>query len=138
MVAVGAACLLLASTVGAQVPGYQVVVDINNPVAAVPREVLVDFFLKKASHWDNGETAHPVDLPADSEVRRLFSAHVLERSVAVVRAYWEQRIFSGRDLPPPELDTAEAVLRFVSKYPGAVGYVSASAKLDGVKAVAVR
>ena len=102
-------------------PAFRVVVNLSNPVASVPRDVLVDVFLMKASHWDNGETAHPVDLAADSEVRRVFSAQVLERSVAVVRTYWEQLIFSGRDLPPPELDTDEAVIRFVSTHAGAVG-----------------
>jgi len=64
----------------------------------------------------DGETALPVDLRSDSSVRRKFSESVLKRSVAAIRSYWQQRIFSGREVPPPELDSDAAVLRYVAKY----------------------
>jgi hypothetical protein len=55
-----------------------------------------------------------------------------------VRSYWQQRIFSGRDVPPPELDSDDAVIGFVSKYAGAVGYVSGAAKLVGVRELGIK
>jgi len=59
--------------------------------------------------------------------------------VEAVRRYWQQCIFSGRSVPPPELDSDEAIVRYVAKYRGAVGYVSADAKLGDrdVKVLAV-
>jgi hypothetical protein len=50
----------------------------------------------------------------------------------------QQRIFAGRGLPPPELESDEAVLRYVRSRPGAVGYVSERAELGGVKVLGVR
>ena len=49
-----------------------------------------------------------------------------------------QAIFSGRGVPPPELDSDEAVIRFVLKYPGAIGYVSAGADIGAAKPLHVR
>jgi hypothetical protein len=129
---------VLASVAWGETPQFQVIVNPANPTSSMPRDLLADAFLKKATRWDNGDVIRPVDLRPDSEVRRSFSSAVLQRSVAVVRSYWEQRIFSGRDVPPPELDSDEAIVHFVAQYPGAVGYVSPGAKLDGTKLLTVR
>ncbi len=66
----------------------------------------------------------PADLVPGSPARRKFTEEILKRSVEAVRGYWQQRIFSGRDVPPPEVETDEEVVKYVLKYTGAVGYVS--------------
>lgn len=119
-------------------PDFRVIVHQDNPTTALSREFLADAFLKRSTRWSDGETIRPVDQRADSVARRRFSDSVLQRSVAAVRNYWQQRIFSGRDLPPPELDSDDAVLAYVAKHRGAVGYVSGAAKLDKVKPVTVQ
>jgi ABC-type phosphate transport system substrate-binding protein len=116
---------------------FVVVVNGQNATTSMSREFLAHAFLKKVSHWDGGEVIRPVDQRADSSVRGAFSGDVLRRTVGAVRSYWQQRIFSGGELPPPELDSDEAVVRYVAKYPGAVGYVSPSAKLGDTKAIVV-
>ena len=58
--------------------------------------------------------------------------------MAAVKSYWQQLIFSGRAIPPPELDSDEEVVRYVAKYPGAVGYVSGGSELSGVRTVIVK
>jgi ABC-type phosphate transport system substrate-binding protein len=119
-------------------PVYQVIVNANNPAASIDREFVADAFLKKISTWPNNEVVHPVDLAPGSPVRRQFSDEVLHRSVAEVKSYWQQRIFSGRDVPPPELDTDEEIVKYVLKYDGAIGYVSGTAALSGTKALTVK
>jgi hypothetical protein len=94
-------------------------------------------FFKRATRWSDGQVIRPVDLRPDSPVRREFTNRVLKRSVMAVRSYWQQRIFSGRELPPPELESDAAVLRFVQSSPGAIGYVSATTKLSEVKLIPV-
>lgn len=117
---------------------FRVIVHPSNSERALGREALGDMFLKKVTRWSDGEAVRPVDLRAESPVRQRFSAEVLKRSVGAVRSYWQQRIFSGRDVPPPELDSEDAVIAFVARFPGAVGYVSRSAKLQGVAEVTLR
>jgi ABC-type phosphate transport system substrate-binding protein len=117
---------------------YVMVVNAGNALAGVDRQFLTDAFLKKTTAWPNGDVIRPVDLPPSSPVRRGFTEDVLHKSVAEVKGYWQQRIFSGRDVPPPELDRDEDVVEYVRAHSGGVGYVSRGARIDGVKPLAVQ
>lgn len=132
--------LLASSDASANEPraGFRLIVHPNNPAAVLSREQVTDIFLKKSTRWDDGEAVHPFDQRVDSAVRGQFSDAVLRRSVAAVRHYWQQRIFSGRGVPPPELESDDAVMRRVQGDRGAIGYVSERASLSGVKLVAIR
>ena len=116
------------------VPDFRIIVHPDNS-NGLSRDFLTDVYLKRVTRWPDGEGVHPVDQRASSSVRQRFSDAILKRSVAAVKRYWQQRIFSGRELPPPELDSDEAVVSYVVGHRGAVGYVSGSAKLDRSKAV---
>jgi ABC-type phosphate transport system substrate-binding protein len=117
---------------------YQVIVHPDNPHSTVERQFLQDAFLKRVTTWPADGTMRPVDLAPNSPTRRKFTQDVLKRSVDDVRGYWQQRIFSGRDLPPPELDTDDEVVKYVLKHEGAVGYVSSAANINGSKVLTVR
>ncbi len=118
--------------------GFLVVVNEQNAVDAMSRTTVSRFFLKKVSRWESGVVALPVDLPPDSPVRDAFSRRVLSKSVMAIKAYWQQQIFSGRDVPPPEKPNDTAVLEFVQTNPAAIAYVSSQATLPrGVRAIAV-
>jgi ABC-type phosphate transport system substrate-binding protein len=136
--ALTAFCTTMFAETRQSAPAYQVIVHPENPVIAVDRKFLEDAFLKKIASWPQGIVIRPVDLVPNSQVRRQFTEDVLKRSVEAVRIYWQQRIFSGRDVPPPELDTDEEVVKYVLKYEGAVGYVSGSATLNGSRVLTVR
>lgn len=116
---------------------FVVVTHPEHPSDSASRGFLADAFLKRTTRWPDGSPVTPVDLRFDSAARKAFSERVLQRSVAAVRSYWQQRIFSGRGVPPPELDSDEAVLRYVSSRPGAVGYVSGGAKLGNARVLRV-
>jgi ABC-type phosphate transport system substrate-binding protein len=119
-------------------PSYRVIVHPESKETALGRTFLADAFLKKVTRWRTGEVVRPVDLPLSSAVRRKFSEEILGRSVAAVRSYWQQLIFAGRDIPPPELESDAAVIAYVLRTPGAVGYVSGSASLGAAKPLAVK
>ena len=121
-----------------ELKAFRVIVHPSNPLRAVERGFLADAFLKKVTRWEEGEGIKAVDLRADNPVRRRFTEDVLKRSLGAVRSYWQQRIFSGRDVPPPELESDDAVVAFVAKYPGAVGYVSGAAKLVGARELPIK
>ena len=105
---------------------YQLIANAKVPADSVERRFVMDTFFKKVTHWPEDGIIQPVDQRPDSLVRRKFSEDVLGRSVMGVKSYWQQLIFSGADVPPPELGNDEEVIRYVSKTPGAVGYVSSS------------
>jgi hypothetical protein len=136
-----AACVILgAASKASSEPseaGFRVIVNAENKVSGVSREFLANAFLRNVRDWDDGERIQPVDLQPSSPTREEFSRRVLLRSIAAIRSYWQQRIFSGRGVPPPELESDAAVIRYVVNNRGAVGYVSKSAELGGVRAVVV-
>jgi ABC-type phosphate transport system substrate-binding protein len=136
--AVAAFCATLFAHAGPPAPVYQIVVHANNPTRTVDRGFLEDAFLKRVTSWPSGEAIRPADLASSSSVRRKFTDDVLRRSVEAVKSYWQQRIFSGRDVPPPELDGDDDIVRYVLKHEGAVGYVSGGANLNGSKVLSVR
>jgi ABC-type phosphate transport system substrate-binding protein len=118
--------------------GFRLVVHPDVSVPALERERVADIFLKKTMRWPDGSPISAVDLRYGSSVRQRFSEQVLLRSASAVRNYWQQRIFTGRGVPPPELDSDEAVIRYVQSRRGAVGYVSETAVTSAVKVVALR
>ena len=116
----------------------KVIVNAGLAERVVDKGFLSDVFLKKVTRWSSGETAHPADQRPDTAVRREFSRTILKRTVAAVRSYWQQRIFSGRDVPPPELDSDASVVAYVERTAGAVGYVSSAAKLGNTRELQVQ
>ena len=118
-------------------PGFRVIVHPETPADRLDAEFLEDVFLKKVTRWPNGDLVRPVDQRPNAGVRRSFSEEVVGRSVPAVKSYWQQRIFSGRDVPPPELRNDAEVVEYVLRHPGAIGYVSRAADVRGAKVVTV-
>ncbi len=114
---------------------YQVIVHPENQTSTISRSEVSNFLLKKKLRWDSGDTAEPVDLDSKSAVREAFSRDVHGRSVSSIKNYWQRQIFSGREVPPPEVSSDADVVAFVRGHPGGIGYVSRNARLSGVKVV---
>jgi ABC-type phosphate transport system substrate-binding protein len=127
--------LLLAGATPAN--AFYVVVNAANPISSLSYSELSDLFLKKSSRWNDGGLVEPVDQRESSPVRETFNRDVHRKSAAAVRAFWQLRIFSGRDVPPPEKGSDAEVIAYVRNNPNAIGYISASASAAGVKVVAV-
>jgi len=79
-------------------------------------------FMLRRRFWPDGTPAHPVNLPAASPVRERFSLAVLQASVRDLSSYWDDRYFHGTR-PPLSVASERAVLLFVARTKGAVGYV---------------
>jgi hypothetical protein len=116
---------------------FKVIVNENNSARSISRQTLSNMLLKKVLRWDNGLEVRPVDLLEDSPVRQALSLDVHKRSVTAIQAYWQQQIFSGRDVPPPEKATEDDLITYVRVHAGAVGYVAASARAARVKVIAL-
>jgi ABC-type phosphate transport system substrate-binding protein len=119
-------------------PPFLLVVNPKNPVQQMEQSAVAQAFLKKTMAWRHGGSIRPVDLGADSQVRRRFTEQVLGRNLVAVKSYWQQMIFSGRALPPPELETDAEVVQYVLRHVGAIGYVSTGTDLRGARAVEIR
>jgi ABC-type phosphate transport system substrate-binding protein len=129
---------LIASLLEAGDASFKVIVNASNPVSAMTRGQLSNLFLKKATIWENGRKALPVDQVEASAARTSFSEVVLKKETHAVVSYWQHQIFSGRGVPPPEKPSDREVVAYVQENPNAIGYVSEGASLpDGVREVRV-
>ena len=116
---------------------FKIIVNEDNPVSSLSKEHIARLFLKKTTKWNDGAKVFPVDQSSSSRVRSYFSERILGKPVSSVEAYWQERIFSGRGVPPPEKKSNRQVVSYVKEHPEAVGYVSSSVKLHGVKEIKI-
>jgi len=136
-VCAAAVFLIVASAnVWAQAKSYKVIVNPSNPISSMSREDVSRIFLKKTTKFPDGRGASPVDLSVNSSTRENFSKDVHGKPASAVEAYWQQLIFSGRDVPPAQKSESGA-LDFVRSNENGIGYVSAGADTAGVKVISV-
>lgn len=128
--------ILTAVHLCAQGGGYKIVVHSSNPLTSVKKDEIARIFTKKSTKFSDGRKALPVDLPVESSVRDSFSKSVLGKPASAVNSYWQQQIFSGKDVPPP-LKREDAAISFVLSNEFAIAYVSAGADTAGLKVVTV-
>jgi ABC-type phosphate transport system substrate-binding protein len=119
-------------------PGYVVIVHPSNPLAILDRRFIAEAFFKKITRWGDDGVIQPVDLPDDSPVRQRFARDVVGRSIAAIKSYWQQQIFAGEEIPPLELVSDQAVVRYVVTHPGAIGYVAVGVDVGAAKIVSLR
>ena len=132
---------LLASEAGpvpAQQP-FRAIVNRSNPATSISRAELSAIYLRKLQSWPDKAVVTPVDHKLPSRVRDDFARWVHGKTAAYVVRYWQRLIFSGRAIPPAEVDSDEAVVRFIAADRYAIGYVSLNATLSPeVKIIEVR
>jgi ABC-type phosphate transport system substrate-binding protein len=117
---------------------FIVVISEANPTRSLSRDALARIYLKKETRWPNETAAEPVDQTRRSPVRLAFTRAVLGfQQPSAVESYWQQQAFSGRATPPVVKASDVEVMAFVASHRGAVGYVSGTAALQGVRALTV-
>ncbi len=135
-----AVALVLGGPLQAQAPPvspYVVIVHPSNPVTALSRREVANLFMKRALVWADGAAVHPFDLPVSSPARASFSLSVIGREPDSVVSYWYQQVYSGRNVPPPQLQNDAAVVGAVRADPAAIGYVSPSSVTPDVRVLTV-
>lgn len=132
------ATLLTLTAAAAEAATFKVVVNPANRASTISRAELSSILLKKQARWVDGTPVQPVDQAEQSRARESFTKAIHGKSVMAVKSYWQQQIFSGRDVPPLEVRSDAEVLAYVRSRPGAIGYVSEDAVLVGVKQLEVK
>lgn len=126
---------VMAATASAQ--NYVLVANESVTETTLSKNDVSHIFLKTKTKWSDGSAITPVDQSARAAVREAFSQEVHGRGVGAIRSHWQQAAFSGAGTAPIERGNDSDVVAFVKSNPGAVGYVSASAAIDGVKVITV-
>lgn len=107
-------------------------VSLPHPLAAAD---VAAIYLLRTTVWPDGSPIIPVNREITSDLRARFTAGVLRQDSASLIAYWNEMHFKGRQ-PPLVQESEQAVLAFIRRVPGAVGYVGGGAVPEDVKVLA--
>lgn len=133
--------VLLAVAVAPAVPSrastasFQVIVHPDNPVDSISRDFARRAYLKKVKTWSGGAKVKPIDLPKGASARDRFTRDILKKTPAQLRSFWNQQVFSGKGVPPPEADSTAAAIAYVTSHAGAIAYIPADADPGDAKVV---
>lgn len=114
--------LLLASFARAE--GIALIVNAQNPVETLSRTQVADYFLKRTKIWSDGVPLRFFDRADGSEERKKFLQDYVRKTARDVELYWiGQKLYSGHSAPT-QVNSDSMIEIMVSKFPGAIGYVS--------------
>ena len=135
------ALLLLATALAAPtavVEPFVVVVNAENPVTHLARAEVSRLFLKRTTTWPDGTPVVPFDLSATDPLRNAFTLAVHRKPPEVVRAFWDQEIYSGRSVPPKVHASELTLLDAMRTERGGIAYVNARTNLgSGLRVLSV-
>lgn len=112
-----------------------VIANANVAASSLSSDEVAAIYLLKTTSWQDGENIVPVNREAASSVRTTFSDAILRHPPSALNAYWNQMHFKGK-VPPLVQESDQAVLAFVQKVPGAIGYIKATLAPLNVKILA--
>jgi len=121
-----------------QAQEFIVIVNKANPIESLTKTELNDIFLKKELRWKSGEKIQPVNIVYSSELREIFTRSIHQKTVNQIRSFWQQSIYSGKQVQPIELTTETQMMAFVRDHIYSIGYVSSGATLLGAKKITIR
>jgi ABC-type phosphate transport system substrate-binding protein len=117
----------------------QLIVIANPAVKSVEVSTadLRDVFTGASSTFKDGSHVTPV-LLKPGPVNDGFLSLYVGKSDSAFRANWRSLLFSGQGTMPRTLDSEAAVVEYVARTPGAIGYIAKSTPHEGVKVLSVR
>ncbi|MBZ5577155.1 MAG: hypothetical protein LAP40_11405 [Acidobacteriia bacterium] len=117
--------------------GIQVIANPSVTATAISCEEIKGVFLETRTALSDGSHVEPVLLQS-GVVHRAFVKEFLGKGDAALETYYRSLVFAGRGLIPKTLESDAAVVQYVAKTKGTVGYVSAAASVAGVKVLDIR
>ena len=112
-----------------------VIVNPSNSVSELDDKWLSAIFLGKRTKFPDGSSAVPIEQQPGTSARDKFNEKILEKNEGQLRAYWSQRIFTGKGQPPKTVNGSADVKKLVSENPVFIGYIDASEIDDTVKVI---
>ncbi len=123
------AALMPISTVSADL---YIIANKDLPVAQLDKGDIAAIYLLKKKHWENGDDIMPINLPAQADARNRFSAEIFDSTPEKLGSYWDKMLFKG-ETPPVTQNSEQAVILFVERIKGAIGYVETKPQSQKIK-----
>lgn len=116
------------------------VVIISNesvPTSTLDNDDIKKLFLGKKTTWEDG-TKIVFLVQEKTEASEAFLEIYVKKSSSQYNNYWKKQVFTGKGKAPQSFSSDQELVDFVSKTPGAIGYVLDGTKLENVKTIDVK
>ncbi len=120
---------LLSHTVHADL---YIIANKDLPISQLEKTDISAIYLLKKKHWENGDDIMPINLPATADARARFTAQVFDSTPEKLGSYWDKMLFKG-ETPPMTQNSEQAVVMFVERIKGAIGYVETKPQSSQIK-----
>ncbi|MBU0996080.1 MAG: substrate-binding domain-containing protein [Proteobacteria bacterium] len=130
MVAACMACgaLMLGSVYHASAGEIMIIANPSVPAESLDPDAIRNLFLGKTAKWENNDMVTIV-VSEQSDVHKGFLEKYIKRTENQFSNVWRQNLFTGKGKQPVKVNSVEELVDYVSKTPGAIGYISSDAKL---------
>ncbi|QFY43832.1 hypothetical protein F6R98_15325 [Candidatus Methylospira mobilis] len=125
--------LLLFSVLPVQADIY-IIVNKDLHQEQLDKNDIASIYLLKKRSWTNGDNIMPINLPAQSTVRSRFTSAIFNSSPEKLSSYWDEMLFRGVN-PPIIQNSEQAVILFVERVKGAIGYVETRPQNPQIKII---
>jgi ABC-type phosphate transport system substrate-binding protein len=116
----------------------KIIVNVSVAETTLSKKNIEDIFLGKIVQWKDNAAIHVVAVK-DPKVHHAFLEQYLKKTETQWNAYWKRLVFTGTGTPPEQAETQQAVLEYVAKTKGAIGYIEATElAIDTIKILEVK
>jgi len=102
------------------------------PATHLDKADIAAIYLLKKKHWENGDDIMPINLPPQADARTRFTAEIFDSTPDKLGSYWDKMLFKG-ETPPVTQNSEQAVILFVERIKGAIGYVETKPQSPQIK-----
>ena len=107
------------------------------PLEQLNRETISDIYQGYRGKWNNGQKIKVVMLK-EGNTHITFANSIVHLSPEKLKSLWKKVIFSGAGRPPKIVHSEEKCVQYIAATKGAIGYINAATKHDGVKVIEVQ
>lgn len=125
------------SATAARAADVKVIANLSVRTSEISAEDIRGVFLATKVSLSDGSHVEPVLLKS-GPIHEAFVKLYLGKTDSALETYYRSLVFTGKGLMPIALPSESAVVAYVAKTKGAVGYVSAAAGAAGVKTLEVK
>ncbi len=117
--------------------GPVVIVNEGVDVASLDSKALRYIFLGKKTSWNGNGRIVPVALEV-GPVHKQFLKTYVRKTPSQFSTHWKRMTFTGKAEEIRTFRSEADLVSFVASHPGAIGYVSSSASVQGAKVLTVQ
>ena len=128
--------MLAAGMAGSVWAGMTIVANENVSDTYLSKSNIKEIFLGKQTKWSDSTRVNFV-VSNDTALHQNFLKSYIGRSPSQFQMHWRNMVFTGQGRSPISFKSDQAVLDFVSRTSGAVGYINGSPGTANVKTITI-